>query len=426
MQEHCCRKLASLFRLFWVPVFICLVSSPSSAMAFQETPPSQNAGSISGHIYIADCRPISGTTITLLNTQTTIHRTAQSDASGFYVFSSLPAGQYWLLAFHPDYFAEYFNMVPRKGYVAVARKESPGAPHMFNQGITLHTDSSAAIADFDLRPFPPVQALRDEALLTSYSMKERAQLLFSSGTFSPDRRYLALQTSNVITGDSEQVWRYELSTGQLVPVTPTPTNATSPAIHTLRWVGDSIHVIGTDHLGARLFQAEIPEQGSPSITYTQHFPWPKVENRLSSAGRYTLTSVVLHGGSATWTAQLDGRGPSKVIAVAILNAPVVDAAIPFFFYVPVTYPATFLDDRVAALDLRTGRQTTQRLPASSGLRLLAAAPDENGFLLAYEVMGECVPTTNQNGEDSAQLNGFGGLPFRRQQAHVCFVHLHIP
>ena len=30
--------------------------------------------------------------------------------------------------------------------------------------------------------------------------------------------------------------------------------------------------------------------------------------------------------------------------------------------VPVTYPTTFIDDTVAVLDLRTGRQTTQRLP----------------------------------------------------------------
>jgi hypothetical protein len=104
----------------------------------------------------------------------------------------------------------------------------------------------------------------------------------------------------------------------------------------------------------------------------------------------------------------------------------VNAGVPFFFYVPVTYPTTFIDDSVAVIDLRTGHQTTQRLPVSTGLRLLAVAPDASGFLLVYQVMGGCEPVPNQDGEDSDQLNGFGGLPFKRQAVHVCFVHLHSP
>jgi len=240
-------------------------------------------------------------------------------------------------------------------------------------------------------------------------------------------RYLALQTNNVVSGDPEQVWRYELATGQLVPVTPTPTVTDNPQIRTLHWAGDSLQVTGIDRSGGRQFQAELPEQGSPSITYTQQPSlWPQTEDPLGSAGRYTLTPTVLHGGSTTWTAQLDGSGPYKVLASALLTAPIVNAAVPFFFYAPVTNPTTFIDDTVAVLDLRTGHQTTQRLPVSTGLHLLAVAPDASGFLLAYQVMGGCDPAPNQDGEDSDQLNGFGGLPFQRQAAHVCFVHLHGP
>jgi hypothetical protein len=258
--------------------------------------------------------------------------------------------------------------------------------------------------------------------------QERAQLSFCSGNFSPDLRYLAVQTTGIVSGDPEQVWRYELATGRLVPVTPRPTAASLPAIIlSLHWAGDVLRVTGIDRASGRQFHAELPEQGSPSVTYTQPpSPGLQTEDSLRYAGRYTLTPTVLHGGSTTWTAQLDGTGPHRVIAGALLNTPIVNPTVPFFFYVPVTYPTTFNDDTVAALDLRTGRQTTQRLPASYGLQLLAVAPDASGFLLAYQVMGSCEPLPNQDGEDSEQINGFGGLPFQRQAVHVCFLHLPVP
>ncbi len=317
-------------------------------------------------------------------------------------------------------------MVPQKG-IEAPKKLRGGAPHSFIQGVMLRTDQPAATANFKLTPSPPIKALRDETLSASYTAQERARLSFCSGTFSSDLRYLALQTNNVVSGDPEQVWRYELATGQLVPVTPTPTKATSPEILSIHWAGEALHVTGIDRLSGRQFEAELPEQGSPSITYTlQPSPRPRAEDPLGIAGRYTLTSTALHGGSTTWTAQLDGGGRNKVIAASLLNAPIVNAAVPFFFYVPVTYPTTFINDTVAVRDLRTDRQTTQRLPASTGLQLLAVAPDASGFLLAYQVMGGCEPAPNQDGEDSDQLNGLGGLPAQRQAAHVCFVHLQSP
>jgi hypothetical protein len=421
------RKPVSRLSSFRVVTLICFFALPSSVVAYQAVAASQQAGSISGHIFTDAAHPVQGAAITLLNSQTAIHKVAYSDASGAYVFSSLPAGQYQLLAFHPGYFAEYFNMVPQKGNLIESSKMLRGAHHSFIQGVVLRPDQPTATADFKLTPSPSIKALRDEALSASYSAKERAQLSFSSGTFSPDVRYLALQSKNVVSGDPEQVWRYELGTGQLVAVTPTPTVADSPQIRTLHWAGDSLQVTGEDRWGGRHFQAELPAHGSSSITYTQQpSPWPQAENLIVSAGRYTLTATVLHGGSTTWAARLDGSGPHKVIASALLNAPIVNAAVPFFFYVPVTYPTTFIDDSVAAFDLRTGHQTTQRLPVSTGLRLLAVAPDASGFLLAYQVMGGCEPTFNQDGEASDQLNGFGGLPLQRQAAHVCFVHLHSP
>jgi hypothetical protein len=412
--------------LFRVAGLLCFVALLPSAMAYQAVISSQQAGSISGHVFTDPAHPVQAAAITLLNSQTKIHQVTHSDASGAYVFSSLPAGQYLLLAFHPGYFAEYFNVVPQKEHAIEGSKTLRDSSHSFMQGVTLPTDQAAVNADFNLKPSPPIRALRDESLSASYSTQERAQLSFCSGIFSPDLRYLAIRTTGIVSGDPEQVWRYELANGQLVPVTPTPTLATGPEILSIHWAGEALHVAGIDRSNGRQFEAELSGQGSPSITYTQQSsPSPKAEDPLGSAGRYTLTPTVLHGGSTSWTAQLDGSGRKKVIAAALLNAPVVDATIPFFFYVPVSYPTTFRDDTVATLDLDTGRQTTQRLPASD-LQLLAVAPDASGFLLAYQVMGGCEPVPNQDGEDLDQLNGFNGVPFQRQAAHVCFVHLSRP
>ena len=104
----------------------------------------------------------------------------------------------------------------------------------------------------------------------------------------------------------------------------------------------------------------------------------------------------------------------------------MDPALPFIFFVPVTYPTTFLDDRITALDLRTGRSATQRLPVRAD-QLLAVRPDGDNFLLAYQVRGGCEPTPNEDGEASEQINGFGGVtPFKQNATHVCFVHLRRP
>lgn len=110
------RKPLSRLGPFRVTALICFVALPSSVLAYQSATASQQAGSISGHIFADTALPVQGTAITLLNSQTMLHKVALSDASGAYVFSSLPAGQYLLLAFHPGYFAGYFNMVPEKGH----------------------------------------------------------------------------------------------------------------------------------------------------------------------------------------------------------------------------------------------------------------------------------------------------------------------
>ena len=217
------------------------------------------------------------------------------------------------------------------------------------------------------------------------------------------------------------------TTRQLVAVTPAPTQAGLQSIASVQWSDTHLHVTGITRMGGRLFEEDLPADGAPSITYKdQPFSYPQPEDPTASAGAYKLTSQRLHGGSTSWLAQRNGKGPSHLVAAALLNTPVVNPAVPYFFYIPVTYPTTFVDDQVATLDLRTGRQTIQRLPVTPD-QLLAVAPDSNGFLLAYQVRGGCEPTPNQDGEASEQINGIASsTPFEQKATHVCFVHLRRP
>ncbi len=403
----------------------CSKAIPSSMPVIQTGDAATQQGRISGHVFTGGDLPLAGVAVTLLNYEVDLHRVTHTDASGAYSFTAVPTGHYLLEAFHAGYYAEYFNMAPSEAYPA-ARRTAPGAPHMFEQGVTLRADTTAATADFKLTSSPSVEALHDEALQTVYPPKERAQLSFSSGSFSPGLRYLALATTGIASGDPEQVWRYELATGHLVPVSPTPTQALTTQIFSVSWTGEVLHVLGTDHLGGREFEASLAKSGTPEITFkpqpfTLSFP-----SESLAAGPYTLTPITIHGGSVSWTARRKGERQDKTVAGALLNTPVADPAIPFFFYVPVTYPTTFLDDRIAALDLRSGKEARQRVPVSEGLQLLAAAPDADGFLVAYQVLGSCIPETNQDGEDVVQLRSLGPQSLQRQTAHVCLVHLPRP
>src|SRR5271170_373947 len=76
------RKPVSRLSPFRVVALICFVALPSSVLAYQSAAAIQQAGSISGHIFTDTALPVQGTAITLLNSQTTLHKVALSDASG--------------------------------------------------------------------------------------------------------------------------------------------------------------------------------------------------------------------------------------------------------------------------------------------------------------------------------------------------------
>lgn len=68
---------------------------------------------------------------------------------------------------------------------------------------------------------PAIATMKDEALAAAYPQL-RAELEVADGRLSPDGKLLAFSLSQIVSGDADQVWLYELDTGKLRPVTETP------------------------------------------------------------------------------------------------------------------------------------------------------------------------------------------------------------
>jgi hypothetical protein len=82
-----------------------------------------------------------------------------------------------------------------------------------------------------------VARMMDGPLTQAYPEKRKG-IDFRWGRFSRDGKFLALVLSSISSGEAEQVWMYELSSGTLVPVTERPHN--SMLIFDIAWSGDGI------------------------------------------------------------------------------------------------------------------------------------------------------------------------------------------
>lgn len=88
-----------------------------------------------------------------------------------------------------------------------------------------------------------VTQMSDAALAFAYP-QQRSHLDFAAARFSPDGRFLALLLTDILTGDPEQLWLYEMRTGLLTPMTPPPRQRESLVIRDLAWSDGSVFISG--------------------------------------------------------------------------------------------------------------------------------------------------------------------------------------
>ena len=297
------------------------------------------------------------------------------------------------------------------------------------RGALLTPDQSIKEADFHLLLSPAVSAMKDDAFQSLYTLNERLSANFSSGAFSPGGHYFAVVVDDIMTGDPEQAWRYDLQTGELRAITERPTKVTSPVVRDLLWKGTSLYVSGRLRTRDRGFTViatggDIHETDVVPAEVKIFFAnRARAEESDTSGvgpprkiGSFVVKGEYLHGGDSTWRARKDGTEREFIVASAIQGSPVFldNPAMAF-------YPVYGWRSSIVAFDMETGHSQTLDLP--TGLTtLLGAKRETDGFLLAYSVPGSCTVTENSEGEDLYLLGQVLAYHWQPTATHVCFVH----
>lgn len=377
--------------------------------------PTQTTGRlITGHVYRGNTgEPLADAVVTLVSQRSQHHQIARTASDGSYTFRDLEPGQYNMAAYKPKFLGELYGLEP-EGEM---------------RGAILPPDQSIKGADFHLLLSPALSAMKDDAFEPLYTSNERLRANFSSGAFSPDGRYFAIVVGDIVTGDPDQAWRYELQTGELRAITERPTEATSPVVRDLLWKGDSLYVSGRLRMKDRGFTVvatggDIHETDVVPAEVKNFFAnRARAEESDTSGvgpprkiGSFVVKGEHLHGGDTTWRARKDETEREFIVARAIQGSPV-------FLDNPamVFYPVYGWRSSIVAFDMETGHSQTLYLPTEL-TTLLAAKQETDGFLLAYSVRGSCTVTENSEGEDLHLLGQVLAYHWQPTATHVCFVH----
>jgi hypothetical protein len=186
-----------------------------------------SSGQISGHAYRADTdKPVAGVVVTLASpglgaTKVKLTKTRTSE-DGSYKFDGLHPGNYTVA---PTGKASAFSIY--------------GVSRPCHTLMSLNIASGQKLAEINLKlhPVPNVSQMDDGAMTAVYS-KERPDLQFALGRFSPDGKLLAFTVGDP---DPFQVWLYNLISKRLTPITPKPGPTRGPGILDVEWSGDTLY-----------------------------------------------------------------------------------------------------------------------------------------------------------------------------------------
>jgi hypothetical protein len=283
--------------------------------------PTQTTGRlITGHVYRGSTgEPLADAVVTLVSRSSQHHQIARTASDGSYTFRDLEPGQYNMAAYKPKFLGELYGLEPGGDL----------------RGAILPPDQSIKGADFRLLLSPAVSAMKDDAFQSLYTSNERLGANFSSGAFSSDGRYLAVVVGDIVSGDPEQAWRYDLQTGELRAITERPTEATSPVVRDLLWKGNSLYVSGTLGMKERGFTViatgdDIHETDVVPAEVTDFFANRARADESDTSGvgpprkigSFVVKGEHLHGGDSTWRARKDGTEREFIVAGAIQGSPV--------------------------------------------------------------------------------------------------------
>ncbi len=361
------------------------------------------SGQVSGHVYTAAGTPMGGAVVTL---DGAVPQRMRSAADGSYSFDAITPGDYNVVAYKTGFMGEIFNL--RESAVSSLRL----VPGQKRDGV-----------DFHLKAAPDVAEMNDDALTAAYPAKERLYVRFSSGRFAADRSSIAVVAGDIVTGDPEQVWIYDLKSHALNAVTDKPTPGKSPAIGDVVWVGQTLYIQVTERDRDHRFVIAASPGKIERVSAVPDEVSRAFERQAAmdvsgdvQVGRYILTGFALHGGGRSYSARLAG-GLAFNVAADIRDTPVIDQETS-----TVSYADNGWYGKIMAVALDTRRRREFEVP-SRGITLLAVTREGNGFLAAYAAGGPCNVLETADGEDPWLLPSNVDYRTARRPEHVCFVHL---
>ena len=174
---------------------------------------------------------------------------------------------------------------------------------------------------------PALTTMKDEALAAAYP-KLRSELKVEEGRLSPDGKLLAFSLSQIVSGDPDQVWIYELATGKLRPVTETPVRDVLGFSFTdMGFVADDTLYVDAERIDWRDQSDNRPLHLAATIAETREIPSFPAEaaqmfarqqapyangqsfgDREESNARYVVSVVNKGHGAFTLTAKRRGSG----------------------------------------------------------------------------------------------------------------------
>jgi hypothetical protein len=304
------------------------------------------SGELSGHVYAANSgAPLSNAIVTLDGNSRQHTRTA---ADGSYSFGSLAPGEYNIVAYKTGFLGAIYNL---QRFAVISMRLAPG--------------QKLDRVDFHLKPAPLVTEMNDDALTAAYSPKERLYLTFSSGQFSSDGARIGLVAGDILSGDPEQVWLYDLKSHGLIAVTDKPTPDKMPAIRDLAWAGETLYVDGLRRSGDRRFvvaasPGKIEEITAAPAQVERNFTQEEAMSFSGGVhvGRYVVTGVSLHGGDSQYSAREGINGSPFIIAAAIHGTPIFDSGSSTVFF----NTGNGWDGKIVAFHLDTRRAQELEVP----------------------------------------------------------------
>ena len=238
----------------------------------------------------------------------------------------------------------------------------------------------------------------DDAFRAAYTPQQRLGLETDSAAFSPDGRYLALVVGDIVTGDPEQAWRYDLSTHQFLAITATPTEENMKFVNGIAWVGDTLYTAGDALAGSISRPYFVRTEGDTTSRIASSPPdvqWPDY-NLPRKVGRYAIDGTPI---TAAVTRLF--MSPSR--------APIAEVF--WDWWVTLDDPPTviFATGSINVFYLSTRHMQHIAVPTNYDLEVLAALRIPNGFRVAYTEQGSCTIA-------GSSLNQ--ALP-----RHLCFVDI---